>query len=48
MLNHPTLQKLDELRLNGMAAAFREQLQMPEAESLTFDAHLRGAARSAR
>ena len=37
MLNHPTLDKLDELRLAGMARAWREQLQSTEYDSLSFD-----------
>ena len=40
MLLHPTLDKLRELRLSGMAAAFEEQLQQPEAESLSFEDRL--------
>lgn len=37
MLNHPTLDKLHELRLTGMARAWREQLQSTEYDSLSFD-----------
>ena len=37
MLHHPTLQKLEELRLVGMAAALRDQLDMPDIESLSFE-----------
>ena len=36
MLNHPTLERLHTLRLRGMAKAFREQLEQPEAEGLSF------------
>lgn len=36
MLNHPTLERLDELRLTGMAKALREQLEMPDVEELGF------------
>ncbi len=36
MLNHPTLEKLHQLRLRGMAKAFKEQLEQPEAEGLSF------------
>jgi hypothetical protein len=37
MLNHPTLDKLLELKLLGMAEAYKQQLQMPEAAKLSFD-----------
>ena len=37
MLNHPTLDKLHELRLTGMARAWREQLQSTEYDTLSFD-----------
>lgn len=40
MLNHPTLQRLEELRFTGMAKAFREQLEIPEVETLTFEERL--------
>jgi DNA replication protein DnaC len=36
MLTHPTLEKLHQLRLRGMAKAFAEQLEQPEADSLSF------------
>ena len=36
MLTHPTLEKLDQLRFAGMAAALREQMESPEAEKLDF------------
>ena len=36
MLNHPTLEKLNQLRLHGMAKAFREQMEQPEADGLPF------------
>jgi len=36
MLNHPTLEKLHHLRLRGMAKAFKEQMEQPEADSLSF------------
>jgi len=36
MLNHPTLEKLYQLRLNGMAKAFKEQMELPEADGLSF------------
>lgn len=37
MLNHPTLDKLLELKLLGMAEAYKQQQQMPEATKLSFD-----------
>ncbi|MEW6747980.1 MAG: IS21-like element helper ATPase IstB [Planctomycetota bacterium] len=37
MLNEPTLQKLTEMRLNGLAAAFREYLEERRPDKLTFD-----------
>ena len=38
MLKHPTLDKLEELRLDGMARALREQMEMPETYAdMTFD-----------
>ena len=37
MLNHPTLDKLLELKLLGMAEAFKQQADMPEAAKLSFD-----------
>ncbi len=40
MLNNPTLDRLDELRLSGMARALREQITMPEIDSLSFDERL--------
>ena len=40
MLNHPTLDKLTQLRLLGMQQAFCEQLQMPEIHDLDFDERL--------
>jgi hypothetical protein len=30
MLHHPTLEKLQQLRLNGMHKALREQLAVPD------------------
>lgn len=36
MLTHPTLEKLHHLRLRGMAKAFTEQMEQPEADSLSF------------
>lgn len=40
MLNHPTLAKLEALRLFGMAHALCDQLQLPEAASLSFEERL--------
>ena len=37
MLNHPTLDKLQTLRLSGMLKALSEQQQMPEINSLGFE-----------
>lgn len=37
MLTHPTLEKLQELRFNGMYVAYAEQLQSAQYDSLTFD-----------
>ena len=34
MLNHPTLEKLQAMRLTGMAKAFEEQLKTPDIEAL--------------
>src|SRR4030067_2288169 len=36
MLNHPTLDKLHQLRLRGMAKAFAEQMEQPEVDGLSF------------
>ena len=40
MLLHPTLERLTELRLTGMAAALEEQLLMPDVDSLSFEDRL--------
>jgi DNA replication protein DnaC len=40
MLTHPTLEKLQALRLTGMAKAFEEQLQMPDIEALSTEERL--------
>lgn len=37
MLVQQTLERLYELRLTGMAAAFEQQMQMPDVESLSFE-----------
>src|SRR4030067_229429 len=36
MLRHPTLEKLYQLRLHGMAKAFAEQMEQPQADGLSF------------
>ena len=40
MLNHPTLDKLQQLRCTGMARAFAEQLGATDLEALTFEERL--------
>jgi len=40
MLVHPTLDKIEQLRLFGMAKALREQLQNQEATALSFEERL--------
>jgi DNA replication protein DnaC len=40
MLHHPTLEKLQTLRLSGMYKALTEQIQMPESETLSFEERL--------
>jgi DNA replication protein DnaC len=40
MLIHPSLETLQRLRLHGMYKALREQLQMPETDSLCFEDRL--------
>jgi len=40
MLNHPTLEKLTELRLTGMAKALREQMETRDIGSLSFEERL--------
>lgn len=37
MLTHPTLEKLQQLKLTGMVQALIEQLKMPEITELSFD-----------
>ena len=36
MLLHPTLLKLEQMRLNGMAAALRDQLDTPDMDTMPF------------
>jgi len=40
MLHHPTLEKLQTLRLSGMYKALTEQMNMPESETLGFEERL--------
>lgn len=40
MLTHPTLEKLQTLRLSGMLKALSEQQQMPQIDSLGFEERL--------
>jgi DNA replication protein DnaC len=40
MLIHPIIDQLKSLRLNGMAIAFEEQMQMPDIGSLSFEERL--------
>ena len=40
MLREPTLSRLHELRLPGMAAALEEQMRMPDLEGLAFEDRL--------
>ena len=40
MLNHPTYERLTQLRLTGMARALAEQAQIPDIQALTFEERL--------
>jgi len=40
MLRHPTLDKLQELKLSGMYQALMEQMNMPDIEALAFEERL--------
>lgn len=40
MLNHPTLDKLSQLKLTGMVRAWKEQDMLPEAAALPFEERL--------
>jgi DNA replication protein DnaC len=40
MLNHPTLQHLRAMKLDGMAQAFQEQLELNNARDLSFEERL--------
>ena len=45
MLTEPTVDKLHEMKLRGMADAFRQQLRNPSMEALSFERSVRGAQR---
>jgi DNA replication protein DnaC len=40
MLNHPTLDKLHELRFTGMAKALTDQMALPDIDELSFEERL--------
>jgi DNA replication protein DnaC len=40
MLNHPTLDKLQDLRFTGMAKALTEQMALPDIDELSFEERL--------
>ena len=40
MLNHPTLDKLQDLRFTGMVKALTEQMALPDIEDLSFEERL--------
>jgi hypothetical protein len=40
MLNHPTVERLHQLRLPGMARALASQAQSPEIDQLSFEERL--------
>ena len=40
MLTHPTIEKLERMRLQGMAAALREQMEMDGLEQMGFEERL--------
>lgn len=40
MLKHATLEQLQQMKLNGMARAFEEQLQQPDLQELRFEERL--------
>src|SRR5215472_721661 len=37
MLNQPTIEKLQAMKLHGMADAFREQIELADASQLSFE-----------
>ena len=44
MLNQPTLDKLEAMRLHGMAQAWREMEKSEQAAELSFEERMRGAS----
>ena len=40
MLNHPTLDKLHDLRFTGMVKALTEQMALPDIDELSFEERL--------
>ena len=40
MLNQPTIEKLQAMKLHGMAEAFQEQIEIPESSQLSFEERL--------
>ena len=36
MLNQPTIEKLQAMKLHGMAEAFQEQIEIPESSELSW------------
>ena len=40
MLNQPTIEKLQAMKLHGMAEAFQEQIQIPESSEFSFEERL--------
>lgn len=36
MLIHPTILKFEQMRFSGMASALRDQMDMPDIESISF------------
>jgi DNA replication protein DnaC len=40
MLPHPTLEKLRDLRLDGMLAAYKDQFDLPDCQTLSFEERL--------
>jgi DNA replication protein DnaC len=40
MLNQPTIEKLQAMKLHGMAEAFQEQIEIPESSELSFEERL--------
>src|SRR6476469_1858779 len=40
MLNQPTIEKLQAMKLHGMAEAFQEQIEIPDSSQLSFEERL--------